>query len=136
MTESYTSLKQSDEDVDNTSFIFLQKRKLNRPYLPYIYFGSGCLATLALTILCAISYKAFHRTGDTITPAGLIPDCKSKLINPCVIDSDYMLCAVPRVAVEFKPHPEFSNLTDPISTQMWSDVRKALTKQSKVAYQC
>ena len=48
------------------------------------------------------------------------------------VSQDYCHCVqfsrspVPMVEVEFQPHLEFSNLTDPISTRLWYDMRKQL----------
>lgn len=46
------------------------------------------------------------------------------VVPPIEIDRNSYDSVVPPVDVTFKPHPEFSNLTDPVSTRLWHDMRK------------
>ncbi|KAB8276946.1 hypothetical protein BDV30DRAFT_235189 [Aspergillus minisclerotigenes] len=72
-----------------------------RPSFPwYLWFAGGFVSALTAIIIPAVTHKVVTRT---VPPSGLIPD-------------------FPAVDVIFEPHPEFSNLTDPVSTRLWHDM--------------
>jgi hypothetical protein len=123
--ERYTALKQDDGLYDEPLDDQIRAGP-RRTLSPYLWFAAGFFAALATTLIFALTSAVATRQ---VAPPGLIPDCKAgvRTLNRIAAYNS----VVPKVDVMFEPHAEFSNLTDPVSTRLWHDMRKFSLKSSR-----
>ena len=74
--EEYKAVNQDDSELDGFTLDPHTQRKPRHSRSSYLWFASGFLAAVVITLISALSYKVVSKRA---APNGLIPDCKCRV---------------------------------------------------------